>query len=138
MPCMWTLASRPRCFAFIRHQHDAIQSHHGHNTQTATIETLAAWAFVNLMLCHVLHCAKSGCCCAGLYDSIPFPCLQEQPIDYASDELLWNSAFQKEILQGLVDLGKSVEEAFDGVPQDIEGVYSNGSFTIVQSRPQVL
>ncbi len=75
---------------------------------------------------------------AGLYDSIPFPSLQEQPVDYASDELLWDSAFQQEILQGLVDLGKAVEEAFDGVPQDIEGVYSKGSFTVVQSRPQVL
>ncbi|DBB11157.1 TPA: Phosphoglucan, water dikinase, chloroplastic [Trebouxia sp. C0006] len=75
---------------------------------------------------------------AGLYDSIPFPSLREQPVDYASDELLWDSAFQQEILQGLVDLGKAVEEAFDGVPQDIEGVYSKGSFTVVQSRPQVL
>ena len=75
---------------------------------------------------------------AGLYDSIPFPSLQEQPVDYASDELLWDSALQQEILQGLVDLGKAVEEAFDGVPQDIEGVYNKGSFTVVQSRPQVL
>lgn len=75
---------------------------------------------------------------AGLYDSIPFPSLEEQPIDYATDELLWDSAFQQQILQGLVDLGKSVEDAFDGVPQDIEGVYSDGKFTVVQSRPQVL
>lgn len=37
-----------------------------------------------------------------------------------------------------MDLGKSVEDAFDGVPQDIEGVYSDGKFTVVQSRPQVL
>lgn len=75
---------------------------------------------------------------AGLYDSIPFPPLQEQAIDYATDDLLWDSAFQQQILQGLVDLGKSVEDAFDGVPQDIEGVYSDGKFTVVQSRPQVL
>ena len=75
---------------------------------------------------------------AGLYDSIPFPQLEEQPIDYATDELLWDSAFQQHILQGLVDLGRSVEDAFDGVPQDIEGVYSDGKFTVVQSRPQVL
>lgn len=74
----------------------------------------------------------------GLYDSIPFPPLEEQPIDYAADGLLWDSAFQQQILQGLVDLGKSLEDAFDGVPQDIEGVYSDGKFTVVQSRPQVL
>ncbi|KAL3153554.1 Phosphoglucan, water dikinase, chloroplastic [Trebouxia sp. C0009 RCD-2024] len=74
---------------------------------------------------------------AGLYDSIPFPALEEQPIDYATDQLLWDSAFQQQILQGLVDLGKSVEGAFDGVPQD-EGVYRDGKFTGVQSRPQVL
>lgn len=75
---------------------------------------------------------------AGLYDSIPFPMLEEQPIDYATDDLLWDSAFQQQILQGLVNLGRSVEDAFDGVPQDIEGVFSNGKFTVVQSRPQVL
>ena len=75
---------------------------------------------------------------AGLYDSSPFPDLEEQPLDYASDELLWDSAFQHKILQRLVELGKAVEDAFDGVPQDIEGVYSNGKFTVVQSRPQVL
>ena len=75
---------------------------------------------------------------AGLYDSIPFPSLEEQPIDYATDDLLWDSAFQQQILQGLVNLGRSVEDAFDGVPQDIEGVFSDGKFTVVQSRPQVL
>lgn len=83
--------------------------------------------------------ALKWCCAgAGLYDSIPFPALEEQPIDYATDQLLWDSAFRQQILQGLVDLGKSVEDAFDGVPQDIEGVYSDGKFTVVQSRPQVL
>ena len=77
-------------------------------------------------------------CCVGLYDSIAFPELQERSLDYATDALLWDSGFQQELLQGLVQLGQSVEAAFGGEPQDIEGVYSSGKFTVVQSRPQVL
>lgn len=38
----------------------------------------------------------------------------------------------------MVQLGKAVEEAFGGVPQDIEGLWAEGKFTVVQSRPQVL
>ena len=75
---------------------------------------------------------------AGLYDSIAFPALREQSLDYATERLLWDPSFQQELLQGLVPLGQSVESAFGGEPQDIEGVYSDGKFTVVQSRPQVL
>lgn len=82
-----------------------------------------------------LSCA---CCHAGLYDSIAFPALQEHTLDYATDRLLWDASFQQELLHGLVQLGQSVEAAFGGEPQDVEGVYTNGKFTVVQSRPQVL
>ena len=80
----------------------------------------------------------SLCDTAGLYDSIAFPGLQEQTLDYATDRLLWDDSFQQELLHGLVKLGHSVEAAFGGEPQDIEAVYSDGKFTVVQSRPQVL
>ena len=45
---------------------------------------------------------------------------------------------QQDLLRNIANIGVSVEEAFGGVPQDIEGVYSNKELTIVQSRPQVL
>ena len=34
--------------------------------------------------------------------------------------------------------GGGEKAAFGGVPQDIEGVYADGKFTVVQSRPQIL
>ncbi|KAK9803518.1 hypothetical protein WJX73_002149 [Symbiochloris irregularis] len=75
---------------------------------------------------------------AGLYDSIPLRPLQARPVDYASERLFWDTAFQSELLGGMVQLGKAVEKAFEGVPQDIEGLWADGKFTVVQSRPQVL
>ena len=51
---------------------------------------------------------------------------------------MWDWQFQQDLLKNIANVGVSVEEAFDGVPQDIEGVYSNKALTIVQSRPQVL
>lgn len=38
----------------------------------------------------------------------------------------------------MVEVAARVEAAFGGVPQDIEGVWAGGAFTVVQSRPQVL
>ncbi len=34
-------------------------------------------------------------------------------------------------------LGQSVEAAYSGAPQDIEGCYCDGKFFVVQTRPQV-
>lgn len=64
--------------------------------------------------------------------------MQARPVDYASERLFWDSAFQQELLGGMIELGKAVEKAFGGVPQDIEGLWADGKFTVVQSRPQVL
>lgn len=41
-------------------------------------------------------------------------------------------------MRQLADVAKQVEAAFDGQPQDIEGVWVDGKVTVVQSRPQVL
>ena len=75
---------------------------------------------------------------AGLYDSIPLRPLRPQPVDYAQDRLFWDSDFQQELLGGMARVGRVVEEAFGGAPQDIEGLWAGGRFTVVQSRPQVL
>jgi hypothetical protein len=58
--------------------------------------------------------------------------------DYAQEPLLWDSAFRQQLLDGLVELGYAVESAFDGQPQDIEGVWIDGRFAVVQSRPQIM
>jgi hypothetical protein len=46
--------------------------------------------------------------------------------------------FQTKLIDGIVTIAKEVEAAFGGAPQDIEGVFVGGKFTVVQSRPQIL
>ena len=40
-------------------------------------------------------------------------------------------------MKGIAEVGIEVEKIFGGEPQDIEGVYCNKEFYIVQTRPQV-
>eukprot|EP00878_Enallax_costatus_P012225 GHUV01012768.1.p1 GENE.GHUV01012768.1~~GHUV01012768.1.p1 ORF type:complete len:407 (+),score=64.26 GHUV01012768.1:489-1709(+) len=75
---------------------------------------------------------------AGLYDSIPVNPLTPAFPDYAKEPLHWDAAFRQQLLDGLVELGYAVESAFDGTPQDIEGVWLGGRFAVVQSRPQIM
>lgn len=66
------------------------------------------------------------------------------PINLHTDRALLNFflrsplQFQAQLIEGIVGIAKEVEAAFGGVPQDIEGVYADGKFTVVQSRPQIL
>ena len=76
--------------------------------------------------------------CAGLYDSVPLPPLREETLDAASSPLLWDTESLQAMLSEIVQVGRSIEESFGGVPQDIEGVWADGKITIVQSRAQVL
>lgn len=55
--------------------------------------------------------------------------------DSSSPNLL---QFQTKLIDGIVTIAKEVEAAFGGAPQDIEGVFVDGKFTVVQSRPQIL
>ncbi|KAK9807043.1 hypothetical protein WJX72_011773 [[Myrmecia] bisecta] len=75
---------------------------------------------------------------AGLYDSVPLDPLQERSLDYAEERLMWDAEFQRVLLASIAAVGREVEAAFGGVPQDIEGVWANGSISVVQSRPQIL
>lgn len=75
---------------------------------------------------------------AGLYDSIPLEPLTELAVDYAANRLIKEDEFRAQLLSRLVDVGSSIEAAFDGKSQDVEGVYSNGKLFVVQARPQVL
>ncbi len=73
---------------------------------------------------------------AGLYDSFMVPPAQPRPLDYAQDDLLWNSELRLRVLTGVAKLGFEIERILGG-PQDIEGVYAQGRFFVVQTRPQV-
>ena len=74
---------------------------------------------------------------AGLFDSI---CLFDDDIiymKYYDDMLFCNDKFRNNIINKICDIGINVEELYNGKEQDIEGVYYNGDFYIVQSRSQV-
>lgn len=66
------------------------------------------------------------------------PPLSESTVDYGSSGLFWEGKYLQGMLQELTEVGRSIEEAFGGAPQDIEGVWVDGKITIVQSRAQVL
>lgn len=73
---------------------------------------------------------------AGLYESIQVPRPREEAIDYASDPLTWDDRFRDDLLARLSRIGQELRHLF-GTDQDIEGTYGGGSYTVVQSRPQV-
>lgn len=75
---------------------------------------------------------------AGLYESMPLSPLLPRTLDYASEPLVWDAGFRADLLRRLTGLAAGVEAAFDGVPQDIEGVLSDGKLYVVQARPQVV
>lgn len=79
----------------------------------------------------------SGYAGAGLYESVVVPPPETVRLKYSNDPLVTDSAFRESLLTRITKLGTAVEEAFKGVPQDIEGGVFEGRFYVVQSRPQV-
>ncbi|GAB4821271.1 hypothetical protein N2152v2_008317 [Parachlorella kessleri] len=75
---------------------------------------------------------------AGLYDSVPLVPLCHVAVDYGGERLVWDGAFRDKLLGSVAKLGREVEAAFGGQPQDIEGVYSGDKYYVVQSRPQII
>lgn len=74
---------------------------------------------------------------AGLYESV----ILEQPrkikLDYTMERMIWDNDFRRDLLDRIAKIGIEVETAFDGAPQDIEGVFSREGYYVVQTRPQV-
>ena len=56
---------------------------------------------------------------------------------YRDNQIFKDGGFVKNICEKMALLGVEVENLFNGEPHDIEGVYYNGDFYIVQTRPQV-
>ena len=73
---------------------------------------------------------------AGLYDSIHLETPKEMSLKSSEEPLIWNNGFREELMTTITRLGTVVEKIM-GSPQDIEGVFANGRYYVVQTRPQV-
>ena len=74
---------------------------------------------------------------AGLFDSIPMIEDKEEEIYYHKDKIFYDEGFRDYLIKKISELGIGVENLYGGLPQDIEGVFYNNNFYIVQTRPQV-
>ncbi|KAJ9187005.1 hypothetical protein P3X46_002505 [Hevea brasiliensis] len=72
---------------------------------------------------------------AGLYDSALMDEEEKVILDYSSDRLMVDKAFQTSIFSKIAEAGKIIE-GLCGCPQDIEGVVKDGVIYVVQARPQ--
>ena len=73
---------------------------------------------------------------AGLFDSVPMVKDKQVAMTYYNDRLFKDRGFVDNLIKKISQLGINVEKMFK-IPQDIEGVFYNGQFYIVQTRPQV-
>ena len=73
---------------------------------------------------------------AGLFDSVPMIEDNETEVTYHGDKIFTDAGFRDNLIKKISELGVGVEKMY-GIPQDIEGVYYNNNFYIVQTRPQV-
>ena len=74
---------------------------------------------------------------AGLFDSIPMVDYEEINMEYGINKIFSDYNWREELMKGIGNLGMEIEKIFGGEAQDIEGVYYNKEFYIVQTRPQV-
>ncbi|MEW6379619.1 MAG: PEP/pyruvate-binding domain-containing protein [bacterium] len=74
---------------------------------------------------------------AGLYDSYfinkPAPVL----VRYDQEKLFWDTGFQRFLFDSIAQVAEEIEGIMK-CPQDIEGMYANGSFYVVQTRSQIV
>eukprot|EP00210_Caulerpa_lentillifera_P004353 g4151.t1 len=74
---------------------------------------------------------------AGLYESITMDTTELRKVDYVGDRLIKDSRFRTDLLSRICKVGAAIENAL-GSAQDVEGVVSSdGTITVVQTRPQV-
>ena len=73
---------------------------------------------------------------AGLFDSVPMIENKEVEMSYSGDKLFKDKSFVNNLINKIGNIGIGIEKMY-GFEQDIEGVYYNGNFYVVQTRPQV-
>lgn len=66
----------------------------------------------------------SGFAGAGLFDSYAIEEEQEIRISYASEKLMSDFKFRENFIQKVGIAGQTIEDLYDGFPQDIEGCLS--------------
>ncbi|CAG9462085.1 unnamed protein product [Pedinophyceae sp. YPF-701] len=74
---------------------------------------------------------------AGLYESLTSAQQVERRVDAASDPVVHDAEYRRELLSRVLQVGAAIEGAL-GSPQDVEGVVGDGGeITVVQTRPQM-
>ena len=73
---------------------------------------------------------------AGLFDSVPMIEDNEIDVTYHNNKIFYDGGFRDYLIKRISELGVGVERMY-GIPQDIEGVFYDNNFYIVQTRPQV-
>ena len=73
---------------------------------------------------------------AGLFDSVPMIDNKEVEMSYSGDKLFEDKSFVDNLINKIGYIGIGIEKMY-GFEQDIEGVYYNEEFYVVQTRPQV-
>ena len=73
---------------------------------------------------------------AGLFDSVPMIDNKEVEMIYSEDKLFKDKSFVDNLINKIGYIGIGIEKMY-GFEQDIEGVYYNEEFYVVQTRPQV-
>ena len=74
---------------------------------------------------------------AGLFDSVPMIENTVVNMGYRDNQIFKDQGFTNTLCEKIAELGIETEKYFNGEPQDIEGVFYNNQFYIVQTRPQV-
>jgi alpha-glucan,water dikinase len=73
---------------------------------------------------------------AGLYDSFFINKPTHSFVQYDKEKLFWYKDFQHFMFDSIVRIAEEVEDIMK-FPQDIEGIYSDSSFYVVQTRNQI-
>ena len=92
----------------------------------------------HLQACVLPHCRSQEFAGAGLYDSIMSNESMEDSVDYTAYPLFYDGDALNGMTSRLAELGRSLESAMGGQPQDIEGVICGDQIYVVQSRPQIV
>jgi alpha-glucan, water dikinase len=75
---------------------------------------------------------------AGLFDSFPTENSRKENLVYLNNRLINDETYRNMLIHKLKDVAIVVEECFNGVPQDIEGVIKEDVPFVVQSRTQII
>ena len=68
---------------------------------------------------------------AGLFDSFTMNQEKMFRVSYQNERLLTDQSFRDSFMSKVGQIGKEIEEIYDGQPQDIEGAFFDGEYYVV-------